>query len=258
MEEGVAGELLNSAYAFEETNPTIDVTGAGNRHLDPRRLLWTNDYVGNAALDIEALHDKARAELRSRMPSEPTQRDLNMLDYHLEIALKAVSGNRQSGNAESTYYYVTREDKRYHMPHYVFDDDKAGEILKRRYNISNHSDDRPTTAPGVTTDAADPKGMILKIAVERTLPFTSISRADDELFAKEAWRRHTTTDVVQGTTDSVPVFVPPIPAKAHAKLSAMVDNARFDEVTDQPLYPDGHPAWFAGWDSFFDDPFPEQ
>jgi len=253
--------LVPDVYAFTPTDPTVPLTGAGNRNLDVRELLWTKDF-DDPGERMQRLRDRARRELSAKMPgtsfgsSGPTERDLNLLDQHLERALDAVGGNRKTGYAEATYYSTASEQGRYNMPHYVMDDPQLSNLIKERYNIAN--DGKPSVPADVITASAEPEALAIRIAVERTLPFTAVSRVDDELFRQETWRGHTLTDVVSGTVDAVPVFVPPVPAKPHAKLSGVVDNARFDEVTDQPLYPDGHPAWFAGWDQFFDDPFPQE
>ena len=250
--------VVPDVYAFAATDPTIPLTGAGNLGVDVRKLVWTKDF-DDAGDRLDRLRERARRELTSRMPvlgGGPSQRDLNLLDQHLEIAMDAVGGNRQLGYAEATYYNVDTETDRYNMPHYAMDDPQLHDLLKQRYNIAN--DGLPSAPPQVMGGQSDPETLAIKIAVARTLPFTAISRVDDELFKQETWRGHTQTDVIKGTVDAVPVFVPPVPSKPHAKLSGVVENTRFDQVTEQPLYPDGHPAWFEGWDQFFDNPFPEE
>ena len=249
--------VVPDVYEYNETNPTIPLTGAGNHNVDVRALVWTDAFEGGGRL--ERLRQRARRELGARMPalsSGPTERDLNLLDQHIELAMNAVGGDRQTGRAEGTYYNTNNETGRYNMPHYAMDDPVVHDLLKQRYNIAN--DGLPSVPEQVTGADADPETLVVKIAVERTLPFTSVSRVDDEIFKQETWRAHTHVDVINGTVDAVPVFVPPVPAKPHAKLSSLVENTRFDQVTEQPLYPDGHPAWFEGWDQYFDNPFPEE
>ena len=250
--------VVPDVYAFQSTDPTIPLTGAGNHGVDVRELVWTKDF-DDAGDRVDRLRERARRELTARMPplsGGPSERDLNLLDQHVELAMEAVGGNRHTGYAEPTYYNVDKEADRYNMPNYAMDDPQLQDLLKQRYNIAN--DGHPSIPPKVMGAAADPETLAVKIAVERTLPFTAISRVDDELFRQETWRAHTQVDVITGTVDGVPVFVPPVPTKPHAKLSGLVENTRYDHVTEQPLYPDGHPAWFAGWDQFFDSPFPEE
>ena len=252
-----AAALDESVYEFTPTDPTIPISGRGNRHLDVRELVWEPTDEGERLASLRA---QARAALVAAMPGrEPTERDLNMLDHHLELAIQAASGDKRGlGFNETAYFDVGSETGRFCMPHYGMDESNGEQVrlLQRRYNVQNLGPVTQTRGSSMRP----PEEMAVKIAVARTLPFTAISKRDDDLFLSEDWRRHTHGDVVTAAADAVPTFVPPIPSMPHHKLARGTENARFDQVTDQPLYPDGHPAWFRGWDQFFDseDPFPPE
>lgn len=255
--------VLPGVYEIESIDPTIAITGAGNRNLSVRELVWgtgqsTDVSDGRAAAASTSVRQRAQAALAARMglSAPPSARDLNLLDFHLELAIKAVGGHRGVARAEPTYYNVENEVDRYSMPHYVMDDTvRDGPVIKELYGVSESYKFKSYPANKMSDDHF---ALAVKIAVERTLPFTAVSRVDDEIFRKEDWRRHTMVDVVTASSDAAPQFVPPIPSKPHAKLSGLVDNVRYDQVSEQPLYPDGHPAWFRGWDQFFQADFPEE
>lgn len=248
-----SGQLPTEAsYALDMASPAVSLLGAGNEDADPRRIAWARTDAGAY---LAAIRSRARDELTSRMGRAPSERDLNELDRRLEIAMDAVGGRR--GALETAYYYVPREEDRVCMPHYA-PDDTAGEeanAVRARYGIRNGRRGQSDA----TAAAADPVNEVVKLAVEQTLPFTAVSRRDDQLFKQESWRSHTTTDVATGSAASTtPLFRPPNPTLPHVKGQQTITNPRMDDVTDQPLYPDGHPAWFQGWDQFFDSPFPDE
>lgn len=258
------GRMLPECCQFTATDPTIPISGRGNRHVDVRELVWAPFDEG---AKLAELVDGARTALQQAIPGrEPSSRDLNMLDHQLELAMQAASGDHRGvGKNETAYYDVESETDRFCMPHYALDEGGASpglpngaeaDLLKHRYNIRNMGASTQTDSEKVRP----PENMAVKIALARTMPFAAISKRDDELFASEGWRRHTSTDVITSETDAVPSFVPPVSTMSHHKLSSTVENARFEQVTDMPLFPDGHPAWFRGWDQFFDagDPFPQE
>jgi hypothetical protein len=247
------GQLPTEAsYALDTASPAVALLGAGNDDADPRRTAWARTDMGAY---LTALRDRARDELTSRMGRAPSERDLNELDRRLEVAMGAVGGRR--GTPEASYYYAPREVDRVCMPHYA-PDDTAGEEsngIRARYGIRNGRRGQSDA----TAAAADPANEVVKLVVEQTLPFTAVSQRDDILFKQESWRSHTSTDVAVGTAaTTIPMFQPPNPTMPHAKGQQLTTNPRMDDVTDQPLYPDGHPAWFKGWDQFFDSPFPNE
>jgi hypothetical protein len=184
------------------------------------------------------------------MSREPTERDYNELDRRLQLSIDAVEGERTA----HPFFFVEAEASRVHMPHCVFDDPAQSPLLRLRYGITDDPS-MPLRNRDTGDSSRDPRWQAIKLAVELTLPFTRVSVADDELHAREKWRAHTTSDVLNSTEDAVPLTAPARPVKPHHRSTANVlENLRFEK----PLYPDGHQAWFEGWDQFLDTPFPEE
>jgi hypothetical protein len=240
--------------AFDPTDPTASLTGVGNLQSDLRVLTWgetedTGDSAGAYMIDIR---EQARDALGTAMGGKtPTERDLNELDRQLELMMSSVGGNRMRGHMEQTYFFASEEDERVSMPHYAVESERTAAL----FNIRNR---RPDQVKNATSAERDPSKMAVMLAVALTLPYTEISSRDDDVFVKEKWRAHTNTDVLQSATSSIPLFTAPLPTKPHSTTLKGGENVRFDEVTDRPLFPDGHSAWFEGWDKFLDSPFPEE
>jgi hypothetical protein len=236
---------------FEITDPAGPLTGLGDVRTDLRAVAWSESSGESAGAYITGLRQQARDALQVEMGTgnTPTQRDLNELDRQLELMMVSVGGNRHRGYHESPYFYVSEEVDRVAMPHYAVDARMASQ-----YNIRNS---RPNMVDA-TAEKRDPASMVVMLAVALTLPYTKVSKRDDETFKKEKWRAHTHTDVVIGSAAHIPVYTTPQPTNPHTSTLKGNENMRFDAVTEHPIFPDGHSAWFEGWDKFLDTPFPEE
>ena len=230
------GTIVSGAYSHESVDAAAQLMGAGCSRADIRQVAWGGDE--EVASRISRLRRLCKEGVTTRLGRALTARDADEVDRRLEEAMRGDTSTRS----------VEHEADRVAMPHYGTED----KIIARQHAVRNNREG--TSLPQDVVDG--PEAQLIALVVELSLGFVAESSRDDTLFKTEAWRGHTVVDVVRGVTDGVPAFAPPRATMSTTKLSTTVDNPRMLEVSEQPLYPDGHPAWFAGWDQFFDASLP--